>query len=288
MNVWNGNTHQSRSHRSTVGAARWQMQRKLNRLGHCSHTLLSTLLRWPTITLADSDAYTTTFFQGISCFCSTPARASMGVSPVAMLHTGQSKKWSTTFWWLSSHSLTMTPKYFFSKLSFPLLQRIVNGCVWQAVTRVFSSGPKGMCNKSCHFHVSTRKGIRYFAVQKQLHEMICWSKQQVMLSNKASEVYPSLKYLVLEGRLLKNWRVGRRAISSSRKDCLALLQWCLTSCTPAPAMEIIDVANSAECKGRPLPTGCHPKLAPVCLPLTSNVAVMLFFFLEGVTKTSPR
>ena len=48
----------------------------------------------------------------------------------------------------------------------------------------------------------------------------------------------------------------------------------------------IDVANSAERKGsNPLPTGCHPELAPLCLPLTC------YFFLfgggdEDITKQS--
>ena len=43
----------------------------------------------------------------------------------------------------------------------------------------------------------------------------------------------------------------------------------------------IDVANSAERKGSPLPTGCHPELAPLCLPLTSNVAMLFLSLRRG-------
>ena len=47
----------------------------------------------------------------------------------------------------------------------------------------------------------------------------------------------------------------------------------------------IDVANSAERKGSPLPTGCHPELAPLCLPPTSNVAILFLSLRRGRRRT---
>ena len=221
------------------------MQPRLNTLGCCSRIRLRTLFLRPTITLAESDAKPITFSQGMKRFSRTADRASNRVWPVAMLHTGQSRNRSTASLRRTSHSLTITPKYFLRKLSFSPSHKMVNGCVWQADTTASSAlGPSACVISAVVFvlaqandpaillsgNITLQSFVKWSAVAK---ERLCSATN---LAKNSSDLMVFSFRESVEALAIIAEMLGCARTPSSKRLCFAVSQCRLTSWTPPPAI----------------------------------------------------